>query len=101
MLQYPIKTASLVIATVLNVAIAGIAEAVTFNFDWRGQIAGFQVRGSFSYNETQSYPNGIVSNEDLDFLTVSFFTPSGNLMRTYENNHLDPWVNFNFDIQTQ
>ena len=77
------------------------AEAIEFNFDWTGQIAGFSVSGSFSYDEIQSYSDGIVRTSDLDFLNISFFAPDGTLLRTYENNHLDPGVNFNFVTSTK
>lgn len=77
------------------------AQAITFSFDWTGQIAGWRVSGLFGYDETQSYPDGIVRTGDLDFLHVSFFTPDGTLARTYTDNHLDPWTNFNFDTQTR
>lgn len=82
-------------------AIPTSAKAIEFNFDWKGQIAGFRVSGSFGYDETQSYVNGIVRTDDLDFLNISFFNPDGNLLRTYANNHLDPGVNFNFDTSRQ
>lgn len=89
------------IGLVLSLAIPTRAEAVTFNFDWTGQIAGFQVSGSFGYDETQSYLDGIVRTDDLDFLNISFFAPDGTLLIDYTDNHLDPGVNFNFDTNTQ
>ncbi|MEM9906744.1 MAG: PEP-CTERM sorting domain-containing protein [Cyanobacteria bacterium P01_D01_bin.44] len=92
---------SLFIGLALSLAIPAGAEAIEFNFDWTGQIAGFQVSGAFGYDETQSYVDGIVRTEDLDFLNISFFDPDGNLLRTYTDNHLDPGVNFNFDTRTQ
>lgn len=92
---------SLFIGLALSLAIPTGAEAIEFNFDWTGQIAGFQVSGSFGYDETQSYVDGIVRTEDLDFLNISFFGPDRTLLRTYTDNHLDPGVNFNFDTRTQ
>ncbi|MEL6468616.1 MAG: PEP-CTERM sorting domain-containing protein [Cyanobacteria bacterium J06623_4] len=92
---------SLFIGLALSVLIPTRADAITFNFDWTGQIAGFQVSGSFDYDETQSYTDGIVRTGDLDALTVSFFAPDGALLRTYADNHLDPGVNFNFDTSSQ
>ena len=91
----------LFIGLALSLAIPARAEAVVFNFDWTGQIAGFGVSGSFGYDETQQYTEGVVRTEDLDFLEISFFDPDGNLLRTYTNNHLDPGVNFNFDTSSQ
>ncbi|MGD1899093.1 MAG: PEP-CTERM sorting domain-containing protein [Phormidesmis sp.] len=91
----------LLVGLALSLAIPSRAEAIAFNFDWTGQIAGFQVSGSFGYDETQSYTDSIVRTEDLDFLNVSFFDPDGNLLRTYTDNHLDPGVNFNFDTHSQ
>jgi len=77
------------------------AEAIEFNFDWTGQVAGFEVSGSFGYDETQSYLDNIVRTNDLDFLNISFFAPDGTPLRTYTDNHLDPGVNFNFDTSSQ
>ncbi|MEM9165369.1 MAG: PEP-CTERM sorting domain-containing protein [Cyanobacteria bacterium P01_F01_bin.4] len=91
----------LFIGLALSLAIPTRADAIDFNFDWTGQIAGFQVSGSFGYDETQSYTDDIVSTDDLDFLNISFFAPDSTLLRTYTDNHLDPGVNFNFDTNTQ
>ncbi|MDJ0518089.1 MAG: PEP-CTERM sorting domain-containing protein [Trichodesmium sp. MO_231.B1] len=95
------KTAVITLSTALTVLIPTVAKAITFQFDWTGQIAGFGVTGLFSYDETQSYTDGIVRTNDLDFLNVSFFDPQGNLLITYTDNHLDAGVNFNFDAQTK
>ncbi|MEO0834904.1 MAG: hypothetical protein AAFY16_02715, partial [Cyanobacteria bacterium J06642_3] len=76
-----------------------IDEAV-FNFEWTGQIAGFSVEGQFSYDEAQSYTDGIVREENLLDFDISFFDPDGNLLRTYEDNHLSfPEFNFAYDIE--
>ena len=88
---------SLFIGLALSVVLPARAEAITFDFDWTGQVAGFQVTGAFGYEETQSYDDGIVRTDDLDFLNISFFAPDGALLRTYTDNQLDPGVNFNFD----
>lgn len=97
----PTLKKSLLMGLALSLAIPARAEAITFTFDWTGQIAGFQVSGAFGYDATQDYTDGIVRTEDLDFLDISFFAPDGVLLRTYEDNHLDPGVNFNFDTSTQ
>lgn len=99
--MFPIFRKSLFIGLALSLTIPARAEAIEFNFDWSGQIAGFEVSGSFGYDETQSYTDGIVRTGDLDFLNISFFAPDGALLRTYTDNHLDPGVNFNFDTSTQ
>ena len=91
----------LFIGLALSLAIPARVEAIEFNFDWSGQIAGFGVSGSFGYDETQSYQDGIVRTDDLDFLNISFFAPDGTLLESYTDNHLDPGVNFNFDTSTQ
>ncbi|NEO60301.1 MAG: PEP-CTERM sorting domain-containing protein, partial [Moorea sp. SIO4G2] len=96
-----LKTAVITLSTALSIVIPTVAEAITFGFDWTGQIAGFSVTGLFSYDETQSYTDGIVRTSDLDSLIVSFFDPQGNFLRTYTDNHFDAGVNFNFDTQTK
>lgn len=97
----PTLKKSLFIGLVLSLAIPARVEAIEFNFNWSGQIAGFGVSGSFGYDETQSYTDGIVRTDDLDFLNISFFAPDGTLLETYTDNHLDPGVNFNFDTSTR
>ena len=94
-------TKSLLTGLALSLAIPTSAEAITFSFKWSGQVAGFQVSGLFGYDETQSYSDGIVRTDDLDFLDISFFAPDGTLLRTYTDNHLDPGDNFNFDTSSQ
>ncbi|MEM8504153.1 MAG: histidine phosphatase family protein [Cyanobacteria bacterium P01_D01_bin.1] len=74
----------------------------TFNFDWTGQIAGFSVQGTFTYDGDQTYTEDIVREEDLLAFDISFFDPDGNLLRTYEDNHLTyDDFNFAFDIGTR
>jgi PEP-CTERM motif len=92
---------TLSLSTVLGLGVIAEVQAITFSFDWTGQIAGWRVSGLFGYDATRSYLDGIVRTSDLDFLHVSFFTPDGTLARTYTDNHLDPWTNFNFDTQTR
>ncbi|MDB9527178.1 serine hydrolase [Oscillatoria sp. CS-180] len=77
-------------------------DIVTYEFEWTGQIAEFRVAGEFSFDLNQSYLDGIVREEDLESFDVSFFDPDGNLLRTYEDNHLTfPEFNFAFDTDTQ
>jgi len=95
-----LKTTVITISTALISGIPLVAQAADFRFDWTGQIAGFGVEGIFGYDETSSYPGGIVRTNDLNYLNVSFFAPNGTLLRTYNDNHLDPGVNFNFDTNT-
>lgn len=97
------KIALTAAGTILSLAIVNPhdVQAITFKFDWTGQIAGWRVSGLFGYDETQSYADGIVRTGDLDFLHVSFFKPDGTLADIYTDNHLKSWVNFNFDTQTK
>jgi hypothetical protein len=94
----------LTIATVaVTLSLGGISsvQAVNVQFDWTGQVAQFRVIGQFSYDETAIPTDGIVRKDDLDSFSVSFFDPSGNLLRTYVDNHLTyPNFNFNFDTTT-
>ncbi len=101
MFSHQLKTATILFSTALSLTIASESQAITFNFNWMGQVAGFKVTGSFSYDETQSYTDGIVTEQDLDSLEVWFFGPDGSFLRTYTDNHLDPGVNFNFDTNTK
>jgi len=77
-------------------------DIVTYEFGWTGQIAEFSVEGQFSYDLSQSYEDGIVREENLDSFDISFFDPAGNLLQTYEDNHLTfSEFNFAFDTNTK
>ena len=76
-------------------------EETVFNFEWTGQIAGFSADGQFSYDEDESSEDGIVREEDLTSFDISFYDPEGNLLKTYEDNHLTfDEFNFAFDTET-
>ena len=76
-------------------------EETVFNFEWTGQIAGFSADGQFSYDEDESIEDEIVREEDLTSFDISFYDPEGNLLKTYEDNHLTfDEFNFAFDTET-
>ena len=45
MFRHLSKTTVIFLATALNLALSSVSEAVTLNFAWKGQIAGFEVKG--------------------------------------------------------
>ncbi|MEM7591467.1 MAG: hypothetical protein AAF383_08095 [Cyanobacteria bacterium P01_A01_bin.83] len=76
-------------------------DLVAFEFEANGQIAGFKATGEFSYDANQVDESGIVREEDLVSFDISFFDPEGDLLRTYEDNHLTfPEFNFAYDTNT-
>lgn len=75
------------------------AQAVTFKLSWTGQILGYRAEGSFSYDETKDYENGIVRKDDLESFDIAFFDPEGNLIKEFIDNHLT-YANFNFNFDT-
>lgn len=77
-------------------------EIAVYEFSAQGQIAGWQAEGTFSYDANGADEDGIVREEDLLAFDISFFDPEGNLLRTYEDNHLTfPEFNFAFDSNTE
>ncbi len=79
----------------------GATSAVMYEFHWTGQIAGFSVKGRFSYDETKVDDTSIVREEDLLSFDVSFYDPDGNLLRTYVDNHIEfELFNFAFDTES-
>ncbi len=77
------------------------AQAVDFRLSWNGQILGYRAEGSFGYDETKDYDNGIVRKNDLESFDIAFFDPEGNLITEFIDNHLTyPDFNFNFDTKT-
>lgn len=90
------------ISVVLSLGLAQSAPAITFKTEWTGRISGYGAEGIFSYDESQSYTDGIVRRDDLTDFDISFYDPSGSLLKTFEDNHLTyDGFNFNFDTRTQ
>ncbi|MEO0490169.1 MAG: PEP-CTERM sorting domain-containing protein, partial [Cyanobacteria bacterium J06659_2] len=76
-------------------------QAATFRISWTGQILGYSAEGRFSYDDTQTYEDGIVRGDDLDAFDIAFYDPQGTLIQALEDNHLTyPEFNFNFNTQT-
>ncbi len=76
------------------------ANAITFNLHWTGQTLGYQLKGSFSYDENQVNGDGIVRQEDLNSFNIAFIDPDGNVFKEFLNNHTSSDFNFNFDTNT-
>ncbi|MEO1590711.1 MAG: PEP-CTERM sorting domain-containing protein [Cyanobacteria bacterium J06632_22] len=92
---------AIAIGTALSLGNLAPAQAVTFSLSWTGQILGYSAEGQFSYDETQTYEDGIVRGGDLEVFDIAFYDPQGSLIQSFENNHLTyPGFNFNFDTQT-
>ncbi|MEN8444823.1 MAG: PEP-CTERM sorting domain-containing protein [Cyanobacteria bacterium J06555_13] len=86
----------------LSLGLAQSASAITFRTEWTGQILGYRAEGAFSYDEGQTYTDGIVRRDDLTDFDISFFDPTGSLIKTFEDNHLTyDEFNFNFDTRTR
>ncbi|MEM7467150.1 MAG: VPLPA-CTERM sorting domain-containing protein [Pseudomonadota bacterium] len=84
--------ASLFGATSANAAIR------TFDFDWVGQMAGFTVKGSFSYDDVNVDSNGLIREESLEAFSISFYDPNSVHLATYDDSHIvNPDFNFAFD----
>ncbi|MEM6426479.1 MAG: PEP-CTERM sorting domain-containing protein [Cyanobacteria bacterium P01_D01_bin.128] len=95
------KGVAIAIGAALGLCTVNPAQAATFNISWTGQILGYSAEGRFSYDDTQTYENGIVRGDDLDAFDIAFYTPQGALIKEFEDNHLTyPDFNFNFDTQT-
>ena len=84
----------------LGVLRANPAQAVMFNLDWTGQTLGYKASGSFSYDETKNYVDGIVRKDNLESFNIAFFDPKGNLLEKFTDDQRTPDFNFNFDTKT-
>ena len=86
----------------LGLGLAQPALAITFKTEWTGQILGYSAEGTFSYDENIAYTDGIVRRDDLTRFDISFYDPAGELIKTFEDNHLTyAGFNFNFDTRTR
>ena len=85
-----------------------IAEAVTMKFQWTGE-KGYSAKVVFSYDEPLSSDQIVEENQGktriIENLTVSFYSPAGQSLGTYENIQKGvsqaPYFRFNFDPQQQ
>ncbi|HBL09875.1 MAG TPA: PEP-CTERM sorting domain-containing protein, partial [Cyanobacteria bacterium UBA11162] len=101
-------TASAVLAMALALETANPAQAIEFNFSWKGD-AGYSALGTFNYDETTApliiSESGIGPTDYLDSLSVSFFDPSNTLLGTYNTVtggvSNSPFFAFNFDTSTK
>jgi len=75
--------------------------AKAYEFFWRGQFAGFIVKGRFVFDDRKEYAGGIVRENDLFDLTVSFYDPQGSHLRTYKRNQNKKFVNFAFSTLSE
>jgi len=80
---------------------AGTCVAKAYEFFWRGQFAGFIVKGRFVFDGRKEYDGGIVREDDLFDLTVSFYDPQGIHLRTYKRNQKKKFVNFAFSTLSE
>ncbi len=97
------KSIGLFAATFLSLGLVSAepAEAITFGLHWTGQTLGYQVKGSFSYDENAVDADGIVREDDLTSFDIAFITPDGNVFKEFFDNHLTSSdFNFNFDTNT-
>ncbi|MGD1806374.1 hypothetical protein ACP6PL_13170 [Dapis sp. BLCC M126] len=86
----------------LGLVTANSAEAITFNLHWSGQTLGYQLKGSFSYDENQVNDDGIVRKEDLTSFDIAFIDSDGNIFKEFVDNHLTTSdFNFNFNPKTK
>lgn len=76
------------------------AQAVTFDLSWKGQTLGYTADGQFSYDESRVPSDNIVRTGDLTSFDIAFFSPEGELLKSFEDNTQTPGFNFNFDTTT-
>ena len=74
------RCASFGVGVALSLGLAQSASAITFRTEWTGQILGYSAAGNFSYDEGQTYTDGIVRRDDLTDFDISFFDPTGSLI---------------------
>ncbi|NJK39169.1 MAG: PEP-CTERM sorting domain-containing protein [Oscillatoriales cyanobacterium RM2_1_1] len=95
------KIGVIAVGTTLSLCSVTPAQAATFDISWTGQILGYSAEGRFSYDDAQTFADGVVRGDDLEAFDIAFFDPQGNLIQVFEDNHLTyPGFNFNFDTQT-
>lgn len=84
-------------ATIVNLP---SANAANYRLDWTGN-QGYSAQGSFSYDN--ALQGSIVTKDQLDRFSISFFDPQGNLLQSFKYNsgNVSSISNFNFDTVTE
>ena len=101
-------TASTVLAMAVALETTNPAQAIEFNFSWKGD-GGYSALGQFSYDETKApsiiSESGIGPTKYLDSLSVSFFDPSNIALGTYNTVaggvSNSKFFTFNFDTSNK
>ena len=96
------------IAIIISFLLIFPATALTQDLQFNGS-TGYQVKARFSYNKTQTSEmiaeHGLGKTHILDSMEVSFYAPSGEKIKTYENVidgvATGTYFEFNFDPEMQ
>lgn len=94
---------ALVAGTVLSLSIGTYAQSshaaqISYNLSWEGN-AGYTATGMFSYDD--QFQGGIVTENELDNLMITFFDPSGTELQSFLYPPFTPESNFNFNTTTE
>lgn len=94
--------ATLAVATIASATLLNIpsANAASYRLDWTGN-QGYSAQGFFGYDN--AFQGGIVTREELNRFSISFFDPKGTLLQTfrYSSPISSSTFNFNFDTVTE
>jgi len=98
----------LAVTTTSVLAIMNPAQAIDYNFSWKGD-NGYSATGAFSYDETTApaviSESGAGSTQFLQSLSVSFFDPGQNLLESgssvVNGVSSDRFLRFDFDTQSR
>ena len=83
---------------VLVFPVAGGADVLEYELSWTGK-NGYQVRGSFAFDNAKNY-GYIIDETELKAFQVTAYTPEGKALKTYTLKNQNRF-NFNFDIRTE
>ncbi|WP_235622380.1 PEP-CTERM sorting domain-containing protein [Nostoc sp. PCC 7524] len=93
--QFTAKVAVFAVTSMATLINVSSANAASFELNWTGN-NGYSAQGKFSFDD--SLLGSVVTKDNLDKFSISFFNPTGNLLRTFDYSFPNPSSSFNFNF---
>ncbi len=88
----------------LGIQSSAKAASISYNLSWEGD-AGYSMTGMFSFDNELIPSDGIIREDQLESMMISFFDPAGSLLEKFTYDFPNPDTSgeftFNFDTATE
>ncbi|MGK7934683.1 MAG: hypothetical protein AB4206_02575, partial [Xenococcaceae cyanobacterium] len=99
-IRSPFSSAVVAVIFIASGASAQAAE-VSYNLFWTGD-GGYRLTGMFGFDDQSIPAEGIISKDELEFMTLSFFAPNDMLLQEFDYDFPEPDISgeFSFNFNT-